>query len=250
MPIETDDSRRDAIIAKIQKLRAMTIEAGASEAEAAMAAKTIAKLMLEWDITQDEASIRREAARCLRDHFHVMASSPTEYRLCSMAIEELFSVRLWYTKVQEDFLGLGRPQSMVRVNFFGLPADVAAAVSLMEIIQLSLLSESVAAGKGKRRSQDKDRFLESFRFGMARRIKDRIHDLIPAPTLSTGTGLMVLKDQLVTEEFAKLGLNLSVKGAGPKKALDLLGYAKGREAGNRLDLGQAKVGTGLKALTG
>lgn len=239
-------SARSSIIAKIQKLRAMTTEAGASENEASMAAAAIARLMAEHNISQTEASIRSEAASCHRTHFHVMADAPLEWREYTVgAIRKLFTIQTWRETVQEDLLDLGTPQKLIKFSFFGLPADVAAAVALSEIIHLAITAEvfkELQTLKARRlKAPERKDWLRSFRIGMAVRLSERIKALIPAPQPSTGTGLMVLKSQLVTAEFAKLGINI---GPGRMVPVEVhpQGYAQGQASANRVDLGGAKVG--------
>jgi hypothetical protein len=238
-----ESTSRDAIIARIQKLRAMTIAAGASETEAAFAAKRIAELIAEHSIGETEFTLTRDRLSCTRDRFAVMASAPEEWRAVMHPIKQLFSVKAWGERELSDILGIGRPIELKVYHFFGFPADVAAAVSLAEICQLAVLGAVLPATKAlgaPTRGNAKRLWTASFRTGMAQRLAERITALIPPPVMSQGTALIVVKDQLVTEEFAKLGLRLVPRSFGT--VADPHALAAGRAAAERVDLGGAKVG--------
>jgi hypothetical protein len=237
-------AQRDAIIAKIQKLRAMTIQNGASENEASVAAAAIARLMAEWDISQSEADVRREASRCGQDYFCILRESPHEWRQVEIGIKRLFHLKVWASQFSEDILGLGWPQYFTKISFFGLPADVEAGRSLAEICHTAIANESLAESNRMGRAKGKAQYLASFRYGMAERLKERIIELIPV--VPTGTGLIVLKNQLVTEEFAKLGISL--RNEGIRIQLNPTAFAAGQTAAGRVNLGQSRQVSGTKAL--
>ena len=60
-------SERERIAARIRALRAKTVENGCTEAEAMAAAKKLAQLLADYNMTMDEADLR---ASPFGDHVH------------------------------------------------------------------------------------------------------------------------------------------------------------------------------------
>ena len=122
---------------------------------------------------------------------------------------------------------------MCQAEYFGFPADVCGAVALTAIVACALVTESdiylKKHGGGKSAGT-------SFRRSMASRLQERIRALKIVP-VSTGTALVVLKDQLVKAEFAKLGIRLTTVPSSSYKHNEHAS-ASGRAAGDRVNIGQ------------
>jgi hypothetical protein len=88
----------------------------------------------------------------------------------------------------------------------------------------------------------------AFMQGMAVRICERLIEMAaalePDARSATGTSLVVLKSQLVTEAYAKLGLHTKRYSAGLQQGSS--GYAAGREAGNSVNLQRPVGGYGVR----
>lgn len=238
---------RDSIIEKLRKLAAFTTANGCTEAEAQLAAAKIAALMAEHNIDQSEFTIRRDAKHCITDAYIEIDSKLGDWTDCCVAIGKLFTTRVWWAAEYEDILGLGIPTSIIKMNYFGLPADVAASIAMSQVICIAVNTESAAWLKQRHKGEKRDG--RSFRYGMCQRFNERLRAMIvQAPAPATGTSLIVLKSQLVTEEFAKLNLNLG-HGRGRSVKLDPGAVAAGRSAADRVDLGGAKVGHSAPAIT-
>lgn len=220
---------RETIIERVRKLRKMTETAGATEAEAQTAIGLIAKLMAEYGLTESETQLRADAQGCLTDYLIIMQARIDEWRPLAATIAKLYPTVTYGSRVTEDILDLGMPESAYHVKFFGFPADVAAAVSTMGICVMAATTES-AGMKGQTKRL-------SFRIGMVERLVERIKAITAQrPTAATGTGLMVIKDQLVKQEFAKHGPKLYSARAGRATQIDPAARASGRAAGDRVDL--------------
>jgi hypothetical protein len=225
---------REALVARIRKLSRFTTAAGCSEHEAQAALAKVRELIAAHNVTQSELEVRFEAARCITDEFIELNATLGDWTSCTVDIAKLYHTRVWASRGTEDPLGIGLVQPVTKVRFFGLMADVAACVATSGIVCASVNSEA-SKFKGHR---------ISFRLGMIARLSERLRAMQieerQAPVAS-GTALIVLKDQLVTEEYAKLNLRLSRGRAAKQSATNSAAYHAGSAAGSRVDLGGAKV---------
>lgn len=240
--------QRNAIIERIRKLQRMTTQAGCTEAEAALAAQRVAELMTAHNVTIDETTLRTDAQGMLQDFLVCVRDNDDAWLNIAVPIRKLFGTRCWYSTHSEDALGLGIYTNTIHLNFFGYPVDVAASIALAQICiaaintESAIFAESLRGRKNTRRSDTRD-----FRIGMADRLAQRIRELIPANGgAGTGTALIVLKNQLVTAEFAKLHLHLG-KGKA-QRAVNAEAYALGSAKGANIDLNQARKVRGQLAI--
>lgn len=232
-------SDRDAIIARIQKLRKMTETAGATEAEAQTAIAMIAKLMAQHGLTETETQLKADAEGMITDYIILWQTGVDEWSMLPAAIGKLYHTRPYYQRGTEDILEIGQMTSCTYVKFFGYPIDVAAACATMQLCATAVNVESCAF---KGRAIDK----YSFRKGMIDRLRERIQEITTQrdATAPTGTGLMVLKNQLVREEFARVGPRLGNTHICDR-AVNASAVAAGRAAGERVDLAnRTKVSAG------
>ena len=243
-PQSNTTSDRDAIITRIRKLAAVTLERGASEAEASFAAKRLASLMAEYEVKQDELSLRRDAAGCVKDEYQILAKS-ANWADCLWQVATMFKVKSWRELGFDDPLDLGIQEAVVKFHLYGFPQDVEAASTLMRIIHIAALAEIAKYVKETKRG----RHVASFELGFAHRIKALCSEIIAEREAHrpTGTALIILKDQLVRDEFAaycrETGLKLS--NSRTKTAVSGTAYAAGQAAGSRVNLRQsAQVGAG------
>ncbi len=215
---------RDALITRVRKLSKMTTANGCSESEANFAAEKIAAIMAEHALTQDELSIKADAAHCIQDEFIFFGKDFGEWYALTGAIARLYSCRTWGSyERNEDILGLGFSTQVKPFVFYGFATDVCAAISTM-----SICFTAVATEADRQRSKKRD-----FGMGMVARLCQRVNDM--KKVVPTGTALIVLKDQLVTAEFTKLGLKLGKARASTRK-IDSAAYAKGFAAGAHVNI--------------
>lgn len=223
----TDHTERDKIIDRCKKLVKMTIEHGCSEAEAATAASLLAQLVAAWDVTQDEMAIRANAEGCIEDSYLEFNVHRAEWTNCCGAIMELFSVRCIFMQETDPDLGL----KMQKICFYGFPIDVAAALAVSAIVATAINTESALFLKLGKKSRKKA--VPDFRYGMAERLKERIAELSAMRKFnkmhSTGSSLIVLKDQLVTENYFKKYPNLRRAGSVGGNIKDFKAYQEGRK---------------------
>lgn len=249
----TTRASRDSLIDRIRKLSAFTTDRGCSEAEALSAAAKIAELMALHDINETDLSLRAEASSCLTDEFIELNSRAGDWSSVASSIARYTHTRVWQTTSYEDPLDSGHPMPITHIRFFGTPLDVAAALALTSICYSAIVITSIRFNASERRSRKRDSARSDFRMGMAARLTQRLQDMIAERDAAlrnkpTGTSLIILKDQLVTEEFAKLNLNLN-RGHRYSHANHSDAYRTGYAAGSHVDLGARTRLTGQRKLT-
>lgn len=220
----TTAPNREALAARVRKLSKMTTSNGCSETEAAFASAKIAAIMAEHALTQDELSLKEDAAHCLQDEFIIWGQEYGDWWRLQQSIARLFDCKCWGMKVHiEEIpeLGIGHP---VRpFVFYGMPYDVAASIATMSICYSAVSTAALAERKNR----------ADFGLGMVMRLCNRIDEL--KPKQQTGSALIVLKDQLVTEAFAKTGIKLRHRLAHDRP-VDQTAYRKGFAAGAHVDI--------------
>lgn len=225
---------RQELIAKLQSIRQMTTANGCSEAEAKTALRMLQRLMAEHQVAQSELDIKVEAQNCTTDEFTDISGKRGAWEQCVLEIGRLTGTKSWFAPREEDVLGLGFTQRVVHCRFFGLQTDTQAAVVLTAIIHAAMVTESERSGL---RARD----LPAFQAGMAERINERLRlmrETQKAEMHRASKGqLVVLKDQLVRAEYAKLGLRLSTRTSRTIR-MNASAYAAGKAAGGRVDLGR------------
>jgi len=229
---------REALLRKIRALRSKSVANGCTEAEAAGAAAKLAELIAEHHVSDDELSLRRDARGCVKDSLRVIRKERPEWFACAVAVSTLFKVKVWSSQSLEDVMDLGSLDFIQAINFYGFPEDVEASVALIDIIANSVNTEGLAFSKTKAKGLGRGA-MASFEMGMTQRLSERILEIHASRQAPTGRGLIVLKDSLVTDEFAQYcreqDLNLRSAGAGARPT-NMAGYAHGQEAGNRVNL--------------
>jgi len=123
------DSNRDAIIARIQKLRKMTEANGASENEAQTAITMIAKLMAEYELTETDTQLRADAQGMITDYMILWQTAIDEWSMLPTAISKLYHTRPYYQRGAEDIPRNRRDDVLHLCQVLRAhPIDVAASV--------------------------------------------------------------------------------------------------------------------------
>jgi hypothetical protein len=142
----------------------------------------------------------------------------------------------------------------IRYVFFGLPADVAGARYLYELVERAFSTETELFKRSElyadHRSGDRRSATQSFQAGLAHGIARMLHELRlqREETVRTETGrdLVLVKEGVVEDELAKLGLRLHARGGGRGRYVLREAYEAGHEAGGRFEyrpgIGEAGAG--------
>jgi hypothetical protein len=240
---------RDAIIDRMRKLSKMTTAHGCTENEANTANAMLAKLAAEWDIQQDELTLKADAQGCIRDEYLEVQTVRGEWTRVMGAIQNLFAVKVWFTARAEDVLDIGVAMQVRVVNVYGFPVDVAGALAMTTICHIAIATESESwkkANKVRRKNA-----LLDFQAGMASRLYDRISAMKPQFKAATGSSLIVLKDQLVRNEFAQYCRehNLKLYATRSRQITNHGAFAAGQAAADRVSLnGGAHISPSRKAI--
>lgn len=206
----------------IRELQKKTIDNGCTEEEALAAAKLMGDLMQKHDLEMDEVGLKEETAQCKKNVVRAVDDFASSI---VVGIGNFCTLKVWRSAPGE-------------FTFFGTPHDLEIGKYLYEIISEAMdygwseYSELVGYSMKKR---------ASYRMGFAHRVCERLRELKEERNRAvTGTALVVLKDQLVTEEFAKL--NMRLDKARPQMAGDSSAYYSGVSAGSKVNLNNPLTG--------
>lgn len=228
---------KQTIVSRIKALRLKTPANGATEAEAASAIRKVAELLAKYEIT--EADLTHEEVFGSIHTFICREPGivfPTAM-IVTNGIAELTDTKTW--------VGLDK-QGRTTVFYLGLPHDCEAAIYVADIIDAAQEREweKSPLSEGK----------QDFCYGMASRLIQKIQASISekneqsANTPSDGKALLVLKNQVIEEEFAKLVRELSMKFQKRDgfEVHNIQAYLFGRIAGSKTALNKGIRKTKVK----
>lgn len=209
-----------SISTRIRALLAKAADAGVTEAEALLFAAKARELMERYQLSLSDLELREEGTTRVSSQVR----DPDIGLLMVGAIAHFCDCKGWSNT---------RAGTCV---FFGLRSDADLAswlwVALRSFVEIETLDWSLSNGGTRQDVVD-------FSHACAKRIAERLREARPTTT-SEGRALLVLKDQIVTQEFAKLGLQLRRKSVG--QTGDSLAAREGREAGDRAAFGRPLSG--------
>jgi len=229
----TEDAKgeRARILDKLRRLMSMTVENGASEAEAMLAAEAAARLMSEHNLSyRNVDEIDAEAfADDERPWFkgaqgrHRAAPVPPA-RHCLAAISSLCNVEHSFNFYTGN------------VAFFGARHDTEVAHYLLVIISRAIEREWDSYRKTLKPGEARQR-RASFMHAISYRISERLmamHKQNEAAAAYSGRDLVLVKNALVKERFDKTHPDL--KSVGAPKMTDLTAVRAGWAAGANVPL--------------
>jgi hypothetical protein len=212
--------------ARIQALRSKTIENGCTEDEALSAATKVAELLDRHDLSLTDIEIRDE--KCERLEFVPSRKKRIPLEGCVGAIAAFCDCRAWREKTAAGEF---------RYVFFGLRADVTAALYLTELVDAAVRAE---LGRYKTspeylRFKHNERHMAnaSFALGMVDSIASKLLNLKAVRdenNRTSGRDLAVLKMSTVEAELANLGVNLRPID-GTSRMISSIAYEAGGAAG-------------------
>jgi len=222
------DAELDRLIGRIQALRAKTVEQGCTEQEALAAAEKVAELLDRYGLSLSELDLQQQACEGVSVDTDRKRVGPVDD--CVPAIAAFFDCRVWGEKGASGTL---------RHVFFGLPADVAAARYLYELVERAFETETARFRTGETYAAVDTRMrrtaTNSFQIGLARGITAKLRALREAREVTlrgtSGRDLVVAKAAVVDEELAKLGLQFRARKGPAGKRVLLDAFEQGHEAG-------------------
>lgn len=220
---------KDIIIERIKALRSKTEEAGATEAEALVAAKMAAKLMEEYDVVEAELIGGRTMADLESRRFRTGRSQfPPVLSYTWKAIMSLTHVA--FTKVGGE------------LEAHGLPSDIELAHYLHDLILTACENEwqVYRKARGPVSAITRNNMRRSFYAGFGNRVSHRLTELAnERRKASSSTALVVCKDSLVTSYVEdKIGRTYNREGQRHrrKQPSHRGAYDAGQRAGQNLNL--------------
>ncbi len=225
---EAQDGELGRLIGRIQALRAKTVAQGCTEAEALAAAAKVAELLDRYGLSLTELDLRAQSCEGASVETERRRAGPIDD--CVPAVAAFFDCRVWGEK---------SPGGTLRYVFFGLPADVAGARYLYDLVDGAFASETArfrvgrdyaAMPSGMRRTAT-----NSFQIGLARGIGAKLHTLRKtregALRSVAGRDLVVAKADVIEEELAELGLQLRARSRSSRTRLLRKQFEQGQKAG-------------------
>ena len=224
------DTELDKLIGRIQALRAKTVEQGCTEHEALAAAEKVAELLDRYGLSLSELDLQQQSCEGVAVETSRKQAGPLDD--CVPATAAFFDCRVWGEKASGGTL---------RYVFFGLPADVAAASYLYELVDQAFARETALFKAGETYAEMPARLrrtaTNSFQIGLGRGITAKLQALRAEREAglrgSSGRDLVVVKAGLVEAELAGLGLSLRTRNrSGGRRVLSEV-FDQGHTAGLR-----------------
>jgi hypothetical protein len=226
------DADLDKVLGRIQALRAKTTETGCTEQEALAAAEKVAELLDRYGLSLSEVDLKGqscegEAVGTGRKRFGpIDACIPTVGRFCDC--------RVWSEKTAAG---------EIRYVFFGLPADVAGARYLYDLVEQAFETETDLFKAGvlyaEHPSDQRRGATTSFQAGLAHGIAGKLSALHTereaAMRITTGRDLVPIKEAVLDEELAKLGMTFQTRSGQKGRRVLKDAYHAGHEAGDRFE---------------
>jgi hypothetical protein len=221
----------DRLRARIQALRAKTVDNGCTEDEALSAAAKVAELLDRYDLSLTDVELR--AAPCEQRAYETNRKKRIPLDDCIGAIAHFCDCRVWREK---------NSAGESCYVFFGLRSDVEVAHYLTELIDGAVRAElgrfKTSAGYSQFRHQERHLANASFALGMVASIASKLTAMKVSRDQvnnSTGRGLVVLKTAVVDAEFDKLDMKLRTRRSSGRM-VSMTAYEAGGVAGASLAL--------------
>ena len=220
----------DALLARIQALRAKTTERGCTEQEAMAAAAKVAELLDRHGLTLTELEIRSQP--CEQVTLDTDRSRIGPFDECAPAVAAFFDCRFWFSK---------DPEGRLRHVFFGLPVDVQASVYLMSLIGHAFETESDRFRRSaeylRGRSGGRRALHTSFIFGMSQGVQAKLASMRAERETAfqtSGRDLVLVKSDVVEAEMAKLGMRFRTRKPA-SRMIHSRAFDAGHAAGERFE---------------
>jgi len=238
---------REEMLNRLRALKERTVQNGCTEAEAMTAATLLTKLLDKYNFSQSDLEMPLEAIS--EEAYYSPRKELGQEFYMMHGIQVYCDIKVWQRK---EFVPGKRVLQPVIV-LFGRESDVLVARYLIDLVRTAMNSEWKRWDRETVRvKRSSDRRL--FERGMCMRISQRLVAMkgarnaeIDTASGKTGQDLVVVKNAVVTEAFAKKGLKLrQVAGKGTSN-VNALGH--GIQAGDRVALNPGIDGRQARRLT-
>jgi hypothetical protein len=220
-----EDKELARVVQLIRALRAKTVDQGCSEQEALASARKAAELLDRYGLSLGEIEIREQSCERVAVDTGRKRRGPIDQ--CAPAIAEFCDCRIW---TETNAAG------SLRFVFFGLPADVAAAHCIYDLVVLAFATETAAFKKSVVSAPKPS--THSFQIGLAHGIAQKLRDMKSerdaANRASGGRELVPIKTSVIEEEIAKLGLAFEARQKR-KRRVEVDAFEAGVAAGRKFE---------------
>ena len=226
------DADLDRVLARIQALRAKTVDRGCTEAEAITAAGKVAELLDRYGLSLGEVELKEQSCEGFGVGTGRRRFGPIDS--CIPTVAAFCDCRVWSEQAADG---------EIRYVFFGLPADVAGARYLYELVERAFATETelfkrseLYAGhrSGERRSATQS-FQTGLAHGIARKLDALRREREAGMRAESGRDLVPVKQAVIDEELAKLGLHFHMRDGRKGRYVLREAYEAGHEAGARFE---------------
>jgi hypothetical protein len=239
------------IKSRIMALASKTTDRGCSEEEAMSAIEKIGELLEIYNLTMEECDVREE--KCVSVSIPLRGARTGPAKFFARNLARLFSAKYYYSS---EYTGEGYKRRAAYV-FYVQHHDAEAVKYLYELLDKAIVHETeiYKLTVEYREALDRRAATLDFQEGMAERFAERLdtireeNEAAMQAHKSTGTALIVLKGELIEEEFEKLGIKLttSYSYSYGRSTYDDSARASGRAAADRVNLNRPVRGSGPRA---
>ncbi len=220
-------------------IAALLATEGRTPDEIEAARKQAAKLMVKFDLTEEE--VLREDRDMATWHREVGRHQWLVARYIATAIEELTCTRYFYSAVQAS---TGGRSDRKRTTFMGYRPDVEQAEWLMDTI-IHAANQAVSGAKNDKARSD---LMTGFAVVVQRRILDLAAEVNKGrAAVATGTDLVLVKLGMVDEYMEAQGIKLQDGRGRGRGVQDSSAFIQGMEASAKVSLSKP-LGKGPLAL--
>jgi hypothetical protein len=223
-----------ALLARIEALRSKTTNRGCTEPEAMAAAAKAAALLDRHGLSLSDLELRAQPCRRLALPTGRSRIGPLDE--CAPAVAAFFDCRFWFETDAE-----GRLTQV----FFGLPADVQAAATLMPLIAGVFELEAnrfrngpeYRRGRGGRRRALHTSFVLGLSEGIQAKLAAMRAEREAALRPRSGRDLVLVKAGVVDAAMETLGLRFRSRNPA-ERPVDADAFDAGHAAGEGIDVGR------------
>ena len=238
----------DKVKAQIQSMMLKARDVAATEAEAASAMAMAQKLMEKFGVTEQDIVERPDEIGFEERHArHDYVALHEVDSLLANRIAEYCGCQVWASNTNER----GAPDKVRHVVFFGIDSDVELAMYLRHALHeaMNYSWKTYKQAYYVRGEDDLRTMRREHMAGFAVALRKRLEAY--SAEAKTGTDLIVLKDQLVTQEMAKRGISLGRARSSRRRysGSDVGAFESGFQSGNNADIGRATGGGSAGLLT-
>lgn len=238
-------TEREKIKLKIKALAEKTVSNGCTEEEAMAAMQGVGRLLSQYNLTMEEIDVRSSPFKTIHINIGRQRRHPIDSAVTALA--RFIDGKTWFQ---------GRRRGGSSYAFFGQETDLELVEYLFKVIHNAIDTESVkfkdsAYYREEGEFTPRKTLYVSFQKGMAHRIAERLNELKRendaelASAKATGRSLIVLKSQLVEQEYEIVVKKLRLRNTYSYSAAPESGaYGHGREAGNKVNLSRPLAGKG------